>query len=81
MVRILAPLLCSNKCGSCCTMMAVSDVESRNSGKYFCDGSYVLLVVNHPEMVAETVFCDEIVLRFTKNVAVYDGVDLRTVRI
>ena len=81
MGRIAFPLLCAYTGCSCCTVVTVSHIESRNLREKFCYAVDVSLLVDHPEMMAEAVSCNEIILRLAYDVFVHDGVDLIIVRI
>ena len=81
MLWIGSLLFCSYEGSSCCTVMAVSYIECRNLSENFSNTVNVCLVIDHPEVVSESVSCCEIILRFTDNVFVYDGIDLSIVRI
>ena len=63
-VRVLSPLLGSDTSGCCCTVVTVSNIESVNIVlEQPCDLVDGLVVIDHPELVAELVLVDEIVLR------------------
>src|SRR5574344_159949 len=64
MVRILRPLLGAHPCGSGSTMVPVGDIEGVYMvRKDFGDPGNLRLVVNHPELMAESVFVCELEFR------------------
>ena len=81
MLRIALSLLRTNTCCSSCTMVSVSDIECRDLGKDLSDAVDISLVINHPEMVTETVSCHEIILRLFYDILSNDSVYLIIVRI
>ena len=81
MVRILSLLLCSHEGGSCCTMVSVRNIESRNAGKDLSDAVNVSLIVDYPEVMAETILCNEVIFRLLCDIACYYAVDFLVVRV
>ena len=70
MIRILLLLFCTHQGGSSRTMMAIGDIHRRHLGKFLCDGLHILVVVNYPELMAETVDRrDEVVLWLRSGIA------------
>ena len=66
MVGVLPLLLGSHQCGSCRAMMAVSNVHRGHLGKLLGDGLQILLITDHPELMAEAVDGgNEVVLRLS----------------
>ena len=81
MVRVLSLLFCAYKgCGGC-TMVTVSNIESRNLCKDLCDAVYVSLFADNPEMVSEAVLCNKVIFRLLSDVLAYDGIYFSIVRI
>ena len=63
-------------------MMSVGDIERRHLGKLIGDGLHVVVVVDHPELMAESVDgSDEVVLRLCGGIAHDEGVEHLIVRI
>ena len=63
-------------------MMAVGDIERRHLGKLIGDGLHVVVVVDHPELMAESVDgSDEVVLRLCGGIAHNEIIEYLIVRI
>ncbi len=81
-VRVLQFLLVAYECRGSRTVMAISDVHSRNVAYDACDCSYDSRVVNHPERVTEAVKIRyEVILRLSARHAGNDGIQIRAVRV
>ena len=71
MVGVLLSLLSTYEGSSSRTVVTIGDVESRHLGKLLGDGVDVVLIADHPELMAETVDrSDEVILRLRLSVAV-----------
>ena len=81
MVRVLAAELCAHEGSSCCTVVTVSYIECRDICEDLSDAVDVGLLADHPEMVAEAVLCNEVVLRLAGYILSNDCVYLCVVRI
>ena len=80
-VRVLSLLLCADKGCSSRTVVTVSYIEGRDSFKYLGDAVDVLLTVDDPEMMAESVLCDKVIFGLLSNISAYDAVYFLVVRI
>ena len=82
MVGILTALLLSYKSGSGCTVVTVGYVECGDGREDLGNPLDVLVIVDYPEMMSETVVrCNEVILGLAVGVLLHDGVNLGVVRI
>ena len=76
MIGILLGFLVAHQSRRCGTVVTVGDVEAGNMGKDFGDAAYRLVVVDDPEVMAESIGSDKVVLGCTRRLAFDDGVEL-----
>ena len=55
MVRILLLLLGTYQSCSSTTMVTISDIQRRHLGKLICDSLHILIIIDYPELMAETI--------------------------
>ena len=82
-VRIIVLFLLTYTSSSSCSVVTVSNIESRDSGEDLSDLRDILLVVDNPELVSETIYRGDIIVLslFGSDSALHDSIDLRIVRI
>ena len=78
---VMCALLCSHEGCSRCTVVTVSYIECRNLRKDLCDAVNVSLVIHNPEMMSESIFCDEVIFSLLSDVLSYDRINLLVVGI
>ena len=81
MCRILLALFSTHACSGSCTVVSVSDIECRDICKDLSDAVNVCLLADHPEVVSESVFCNEIIFRLLSDVPCNYRIDFSIVRI
>ena len=81
-IGILTALLLAYESGCSRPVVTVGNVECRNGREYLGDPLDILVIVDYPEMMSETVVrSHEVVLGLAVGVLLHDGVDLGVVRI
>ena len=81
MIRILTAQFSADTCGCCCTVVTVGHIECRNAREDLCDACYILVRIDYPEMMTESVLCHEIIFGLTGDVAGYNFIYLGIVGI
>ena len=76
MVGVLLGLLSTHQGSGSATMMSVGNIEGRHLGKFACNGVDILLLVDDPERMSETITrSDKVINRFLCRIAGNDSIE------